>query len=234
MKTIYFVRHGQSQANAGGVTMEHHAIPLTDIGRRQAQALALMLPQSPAGVWVSPFVRARDTARPYCERLSRQAVVLDEAREFETIDPALLEGMTGAQRRPIADAYWAESDVSKRMGARAETFLEFAARVARFAAVELPKLPDGAVLFGHGMWMGMLLWRWLGFGAADHLDMRSFRRFQLGLPMPNGAVYRLLEIAHGHWTVAAETAIMRRMAGLAEPEGGASQAPAGAGLTAGA
>ena len=47
MKKIYFVRHGQSLANAGGVTMDHHAIPLTDIGHRQAAALAAFLPDSP-------------------------------------------------------------------------------------------------------------------------------------------------------------------------------------------
>jgi broad specificity phosphatase PhoE len=215
MRTIHFVRHGQSFANVGGVTMEHHAIPLTDIGHRQAEALALMLPQSPTEVWVSPFVRAQDTAKPYCQRVSRKAVTLDGLREFETIDPALLQGMTGEQRKPIVDAYWAKSDPSKRMGKQAETFSEFAARVEAFKALRLPDLPNGTILFGHGMWMGLLCWFLLGFQAEDGMGMKSFRRFQLGLPMPNGAVYRLTEVAAGHWTINAETAIMRQMLSLA-------------------
>jgi uncharacterized protein (DUF1778 family) len=41
--------------------------------------------------------------------------------------------------------------------------------------------------------------------------MKSLRRFQLDLPMSNGAVYRLTEVAAGHWIVTAETAIMRRI-----------------------
>ena len=39
---IYFVRHRGSTANAGGVTMPHLEIPLSDLGRRQA-ALATLL-----------------------------------------------------------------------------------------------------------------------------------------------------------------------------------------------
>ena len=39
-RTITFVRHAQSLSNAGGVTMEHGAIPLTELGHRQAQRLA--------------------------------------------------------------------------------------------------------------------------------------------------------------------------------------------------
>ncbi len=39
-KVIYFVRHGQRTANAGGMTMEHAQIPLYDLGRVQAATLA--------------------------------------------------------------------------------------------------------------------------------------------------------------------------------------------------
>ena len=36
LRTLYFVRHGQSLANAGGVTMPNAEIPLTDLGQRHA------------------------------------------------------------------------------------------------------------------------------------------------------------------------------------------------------
>jgi hypothetical protein len=47
---------------------------------------------------------------------------------------------------------------SVRMGAQAETFLEFSARVGEFIA-ELPGLPGESVIFGHGIWFGMLCWK---------------------------------------------------------------------------
>ena len=63
----------------------------------------------------------------------------------------------------------------------------------------LPLLPDGTVCFGHGIWIGMVAWKLLGFGADTSDDMRRFRRFQTGLPLPNGAVYALEELAPAQW-----------------------------------
>jgi len=47
MKTITFVRHGESTANAGGITMAQAEIPLSDLGTQQAIALAPLLPCFP-------------------------------------------------------------------------------------------------------------------------------------------------------------------------------------------
>jgi alpha-ribazole phosphatase len=215
MRTIIFVRHGQSHSNVGGVTMEHHAIPLTDVGRNQAELLSLMLPELPADVLVSPFLRAQDTAAPYCTRYSVKRRTLDVLREFETIDPELLKGMSGDERRPIVDAYWAESLPDKRMGERAETFREFVDRVTRFKALELPVLNDCTVVVGHGMWTAMLIWQLLGFSADDSYAMKAFRRFQLGFPMPNGAVYHLTEVHPSQWSVTAGESVMRQIVALA-------------------
>ena len=68
---------------------------------------------------------------------------------------------------------------------------------ARFAKVlhhlhqHYPQLEDGSLLFGHGIWIGLLAWRLLGFSAETATDMAAFRRFQTGLPMPNTAVWQL-------------------------------------------
>ena len=60
---IYFVRHGQSTANAGGVTMAHAEIPLSDLGRRQAAMVAELLDVEPILLLSSTYVRAIETAR---------------------------------------------------------------------------------------------------------------------------------------------------------------------------
>lgn len=216
MRIITFVRHGQSMANVGGVTTEHHAIALTDAGRAQALALVDLLPRQPSGVLVSPFERAQDTCQPYCSKLGIEPQIVHSLHEFETIDPDLMQGMTGAERAPLVDAYWKESDVNKRMGPRAESFAEFVQRVESFRTTALPQLEDGTVIFGHGMWIALLCWLELGFTTGDGYAMQSFRRFQLGWPMPNGAVYRLVELQAGRWRLEADEASMRRMLEIAQ------------------
>ncbi|MDP4302964.1 histidine phosphatase family protein [Leptothrix discophora] len=214
LRSLTFIRHGQSLANAGGVTMPHHAIPLTPLGHRQAERLAGLLPDAPAEVLVSPFERARDTAAPYLARTGRSARVVDLLREFESIDPAELAGLTGEQRRPITEAYWADGQPDRRMGAQAETFRESVARVEAFMALEMPRMPDGSVVFGHGMWTAMLIWRLFGFRADDGQAMVSFRRFQLALPMPNGAVWHLHQ-AGGAWRCEVDEVLTRQVQALA-------------------
>ena len=66
--SIVFVRHAESVSNAGGITMPHETIPLSEKGREQAQTLAASLPPAPAAVLVSGMVRTHETAAPYCAR----------------------------------------------------------------------------------------------------------------------------------------------------------------------
>lgn len=195
---LHFVRHGQSVANAGGVTMEHAEIPLSPLGERQASRLARILQISPSRVLTSKFLRARETAVPFCEKAGCEAEIHPLLHEFETLDPDTIRGMTGEQRRPIADAYWQRGDLYERAGPRAETFDEFDDRVTNFMG-SMESLPDGCVVFGHGMWIGLMLWKLAGFGVVDSRDMKAFRRFQLGLPMPNCAVYNLESVGAHRW-----------------------------------
>ncbi|MEM1335634.1 MAG: phosphoglycerate mutase family protein, partial [Actinomycetota bacterium] len=81
---IVFVRHGQPEWVRDGLNVENP--PLTELGHRQADAMAGALAVD--GVWdevfVSPLVRARETAAPLFERLDRPEVVepwLEEIRD---------------------------------------------------------------------------------------------------------------------------------------------------------
>ena len=44
--------------------------------------------------------------------------------------------------------------------------------------------------------------------------MRRFRRFQTGLPLPNGAVYQVQELAVGQWRMQADTQAMQALAAV--------------------
>ena len=213
MARIFFVRHGESTANAGAVTMEHASIPLSPLGLAQAQAVAASLDVDPSRVLVSKYLRARETARWFCERVGRAAEMHPLLHEFSALDPSLLEGMTGQERRPIAAAYWQTADPGVRRGPQAETFLEFDARLSAFIE-ELPRLADRTVLFGHGIWFGLLCWKLMGFAADTPQAMRAFRRFQTGLPMPNCAVYVLHCLDARTWGWRADEASMRRVAAI--------------------
>src|SRR5690606_16323945 len=68
-RMLRLVRHGESVANAGGVpTTDYAAIPLTDRGRAQAEAVAAACREEPGWIGLSPYLRALQTAAPLLAR----------------------------------------------------------------------------------------------------------------------------------------------------------------------
>ena len=187
---LVFVRHGESIANAGGITMPHPDIPLTALGQSQAQAIADCIGFKAASVLASQFVRSQETAKPYCLSMALPLEVDARLNEFSSLSLASIVGMEGTQRRRLAAAYWQRADPWFRTGDGADTFVEFAQRVAEFREA-IPQLPSRVAIFGHGIWLGMLIWQLLGFASNGSDDMRAFRHFQQKLPMSNGVIYRL-------------------------------------------
>lgn len=61
---LVLVRHGQTEANARGLLLGRGDPPLSELGRRQAQALAGMVP-SGARVVASPLARTVETAAAF-------------------------------------------------------------------------------------------------------------------------------------------------------------------------
>jgi alpha-ribazole phosphatase len=208
---VTFVRHAQSVANAGGVAGEHALIPLTALGVAQARRVAQVLPAEPTRIFVSSFLRARQTAEPYCRRTGREPEIHPLLHECSALDPNLLVGLTGEERAPIAQAYWQTADPLTRHGAGAETFLEFEARIRAFIA-ELPALPAGCVLFGHGIWFALLWWKLQGLRVDDSAGMTAFARFRRKLPMPNCAIYMLERTVDGTWHLTADERAMLEIA----------------------
>lgn len=189
MKTLYLIRHAQSEANAGGISKLERDIALSPLGREQAQALVAQLPAS-KHVYTSELRRTHETAAPYCRAHGITPQALPLLNEFSCLAFDLIRGMDGAARRPLADAYWQRADPQECTGAGADSFAAFNQRVSAFLAHH-PQLADGSLLFGHGIWIGLLAWRLLGFRAETSADMAAFRRFQSALPMPNTAVWLL-------------------------------------------
>ena len=68
MPTIWFIRHAQSQANAGEKTVNPAAIALTPTGREQAAHVAAAFKQAPDLVITSPYLRTQQTAEYLFQR----------------------------------------------------------------------------------------------------------------------------------------------------------------------
>jgi broad specificity phosphatase PhoE len=89
---LFVVRHGQTAANAQGLLLGRADPPLTELGRKQAAAIAEALPP-PSLVVSSPLVRARETAGAF-----GAPVVVDERwieMDYGTLDCAPIASVPG-------------------------------------------------------------------------------------------------------------------------------------------
>ncbi len=66
MITVFLVRHGESQANAGFATPDPVKVELTPLGEKQAKEVATFLKKhTPLNLIVtSPYLRSKQTAKP--------------------------------------------------------------------------------------------------------------------------------------------------------------------------
>lgn len=100
---LYLIRHGESTYNVEERIQGQSDVPLSDLGRRQGQAVAEALAAAPIeAVYSSPLCRARDTALPIANRHGLQV----------RTDPRLMELNVGVfanrLRSDLADEYPAE------------------------------------------------------------------------------------------------------------------------------
>lgn len=186
-KPVWFVRHGESQANAGLATIKADTIPLTSNGAAQAARVADWLPAPPALIVVSPYLRAKQTAEPSIRRFPAARVEEWPVHEFTYL--AVDGETTAADRRPRVVDYWQGSDPNLRDGADVESFAEFINR-ARTTLTNLKRADDSAIaVFTHGQFIRALMWLVLTDPKViDPSSMKEFYSFLCAVPFPNAGV----------------------------------------------
>ena len=121
MLTVRFIRHGESLANAGGITSETHSIPLTDRGWAQALEVSESFTAAPALLVASPYLRAHDTAKPTVARFPLVPFEIWPVQEFTYLAAERCLDTTTAHRLPWATAFWTAADPHYVDGGGAES-----------------------------------------------------------------------------------------------------------------
>jgi broad specificity phosphatase PhoE len=187
-KDITLIRHAESQANAGAVTLTPKSIELTERGHQQAKSLAASLDITPALIVVSPYVRAQQTAQPTIEKFPEALVEQWSVQEFTYLSPARCRNTTMKHRTPWAAEYWERADPHYRDGAGAESFAMFLGRVQDFTAQLSSRTESPILVFTHQMFIAACLW------LRDHTphdplrSMQSFREYLLANVIPNAGM----------------------------------------------
>jgi len=89
--------------------------PLTELGHRQARAMAEWLAaETIDGLYVSPLARARQTAEPLALRLGLAAVVIDAVREYDAQSSSYVPLEVIRQDQAAWRAYLAELETTDR------------------------------------------------------------------------------------------------------------------------
>ena len=128
---ICFIRHAESESNAGGRSSDPATIPLSKQGIAQAEALALTLSDKPSLVVTSRYIRTKQTASPVIKKFKDVSHEEWDIHEFTYLSPTKCENTTSADRLPMVQAYWEKCDPFYCDGEGAESFIDFIKRSMR-------------------------------------------------------------------------------------------------------
>lgn len=161
---LILIRHGQTSSNVAGLL--DTAIPgadLTDLGREQAAALPVALPDEPIeAVYASTAARAQQTAAPLATSLGLSVIVRDGIREIGAGTGEMQSSHQAVQTYMDTIIAWAHGDLDTRMPGAENGHEVF----ERFNAVIDEATEQGhttAAIVSHGA----MLRSWLGLRAVN-------------------------------------------------------------------
>jgi broad specificity phosphatase PhoE len=184
--SIFLVRHGQSVANAGGITEDHVTNPLTELGRMQSRDFAAKFSHPVTHIAHSTFVRDRETAQPLLAKFPTVPAEDWPIHEFTYLEPARFNRTTSEYRLPFVHEYWEQCDPLYRDGQNAESFSSFLNRVrGTIQRLAIAAPGDSIVLFTHSLWMHAFRLLLSFPHTSDAELMSNFRRLYLVNPIRN-------------------------------------------------
>ncbi|MBO1518961.1 histidine phosphatase family protein [Oceanisphaera pacifica] len=153
-RTIYVLRHGQTQFNAEQRLQGHCNSDLTELGLQQANAMAntlsgLIADPKDWAIYSSPLGRAQQTAHIICEHLQLPA-------DHIQLDKRLMEvGLGEWEQLRAPDLQLKFPHISQAVldwylqAPKAERFVDAKQRLNNW--LQDPKLPQQVIVIGHGL-----------------------------------------------------------------------------------
>lgn len=187
-KTLFILRHGQTEWNVASRMQGRRDSPLTELGRSQADLHGRTLAQQGGveALIASPLGRTRDTAGLVNAHLGVAVRFEDDLMER---DCGLWSGLT---LREIEDAYPEEwqargSDPYHHRPPQGENLVDMELRVGDLIDTLLAAPERTLGLVTHGVMSRVIIKRLLDLGPADAVDVRH----------PNELLYRVDVVGRG-------------------------------------
>ena len=189
MPTVWLIRHGESESNAGLPTSDPASIALTARGCAQAEAIAAAFAEKPSLIVTSPYARTKQTARPTIARFADVPLEEWPVHEFTYLSLGHRHNTTPKEREPLLHAFWERCDPLYNDGEGAESFADLIGRV-QYTLEQIKRYDQGFIaVFSHGLFVRAFLWFLIAaLEDVSPISMRRFRMFATALKMPNAAI----------------------------------------------
>lgn len=184
---FWFIRHAESAANAGEKTSDPSAIAITEKGEAQALALSKQIIEQPDLVITSPFIRTQQTAQATIEKFPDTPTEVWPIQEFTYLNPEKCRNMSGKERRPMVEAYWARAEPDYNDGG-VESFNDILNRIeSMWQRLNADYQNKTVLIFAHGIFIKMLEWK---LSNTVDMSMANFHTFHEGSPMTNCSILK--------------------------------------------
>jgi len=186
MKTLY-IRHAQSEANAGGRTIDPASIAITEAGYAQSMSLAEEISEHPDLIIVSQYIRTRQTALPLTQKYPNSPMEVWPLHEFTFLSPIICRNTTPKERRPLVEKYWKSCDPDFIHGEGAESFNQFRERISQtINGINALKL-NNVIVFTHEQVILLIKLMLL----AEQFSMADYREKVMNESIKNTEIFKV-------------------------------------------
>jgi broad specificity phosphatase PhoE len=196
-KKIWFIRHGQSLANADANFKSDDfsagSVSLSEKGMKQAEELLKHFSDAPDLLITSPYVRTKETAKPLLNKYPNIPQEEWSIHEFTYFSGKRCFNTTFLEREPWKDNYWQESNPEYNDGDGAESFIDFMDRTREAIEMIKKRKENFIVLFSHQYTIVAV--RYILEKNPKKITsevMRDFKKYFKANPVPNAEKVEIL------------------------------------------
>jgi broad specificity phosphatase PhoE len=213
---LLLIRHGESEGNVAAA--EAHAegaqqidvsardadVDLSALGKRQAHAVgkalgAMTVAARPQALVVSPYLRARETARIACEEAGLDLpTTVDERlrdRELGVLDRLTFVGVKARYPEEAERRRWQGKFYHRPAGG--ESWADVALRLHTWVSdLDHAAVPERLLVVSHDVVIALLRY------VCEGLDEEEVLELARNTPLHNASLSRMIRATDGTWTVA--------------------------------